>query len=200
MLPTHISAHTVVQLLQLAVDMAMSGIGQEAMQVPLQQVWPAAHITPPHVHCPLVQVAPLPQAMPHPPQLLMSESVNLHPTPGQQVWPVAHGAPDGKQPQCPPTQMLVESHLVPQPPQLSLSAVVSVHVLPQQVPPHCIGLSGQIPPPVPPSLPPLVPQALKATTKIQALITTPVTGTRAPTPPQSRRRTPEFPLRSALRP
>jgi hypothetical protein len=41
---------------------------QVAAQVPLQQTWLVAHVLPPQVHCPEVQVPPMPHVRPHEPQ------------------------------------------------------------------------------------------------------------------------------------
>lgn len=138
-------------------DDAMSGLlAQVTAQTPLQQVWLRPQATPPQEQALFSQRAPDPHEMPQPPQLLMSESVNLQPTRGQQVCVALHGAPDGKQPQRPALHTWPGEQAIPQSPQLATSSWVSMQVEPQHLPPHCSGCAGQMPAELPASLPPRV--------------------------------------------
>jgi hypothetical protein len=68
---------------------------------------------------------PLPQAMPQPPQLLLSQLGSTQVLPPQQICQVAQMFPP--QLQTPPEQVEGAVHVTPQAPQLLLSTLVSVH-------------------------------------------------------------------------
>lgn len=96
----------------------------------VQQVSPAAQVTPPQVtpalQVPAVQLSPAAQAWPQDPQLLLSVRVSAH-VPPQHACPAAsHGTPP--QVQAPATQVSPAAQACPHDPQFSGSFEVSRHV------------------------------------------------------------------------